>query len=596
MALNSLQRFRQTTRGSRAADRAAWSAGTGLVALLLCGVGGCQPEDLVASPSHSSLYRHDGVDHIVSIPVQVLTTPDLVEDSENWFGRDISAFPDVDGDGDTELLVSLYRFDVDAGLLYRGGPQLFGSTPDVRFEGGSPDGVVVVSDLDGDLCPEAIIPHGGAGVHCADPVGEVSHPWLELPEPPDPGSSLVTGYSGVVVLGDNDSDGFVEIAMSNVGADGPDGAESSGTVSLFEEDPVEGLAYRSQWIGDAGSYSFFGWNMVSVDVNGDALQDFVTSSGGWPESDEELGRVQVFLGEAGGYSPTPTWEMTGTEYLDEFGERLVKLGDVNGDGREDVVVSSRLDGPGRVDVLLGAPGGFEPDPWWSAEGRVGAGVTILAGPADFDDDGRPDFVAAGSFPPDPEITVFRGVEGGFEVIRMETVGVLEDEGLLSTALAVGDFNGDGFSDVAHAVSASSGLGHIAIHIGSPEDADDDGYTWDVDCDDNDALVTTPTLWAPDLDSDGYTGPGTVSECFPPSGYASKSDEPDCDDGDPEVWPGAPDPSGDGVDQDCDGCDGRCAEDSKRRSSQGGCGCSSVQSGTAAGALLPLAALFVRRRR
>jgi hypothetical protein len=46
----------------------------------------------------------------------------------------------------------------------------------------------------------------------------------------------------------------------------------------------------------------------------------------------------------------------------------------------------------------------------------------------------------------------------------------------------------------------------------------------------------------DQDGDGY-------------GTAACSYEPDCDDGDPNIYPGAEDPLGDDIDQNCDGVDG-----------------------------------------
>lgn len=64
-------------------------------------------------------------------------------------------------------------------------------------------------------------------------------------------------------------------------------------------------------------------------------------------------------------------------------------------------------------------------------------------------------------------------------------------------------------------------------------ADTDEYVW-----------TSPAYFTEgpeDLDGDGYS-------------YRAG----DCKDDDPEIAPGHPDPSGDAIDQDCDGCDGVCA--------------------------------------
>jgi hypothetical protein len=103
------------------------------------------------------------------------------------------------------------------------------------------------------------------------------------------------------------------------------------------------------------------------------------------------------------------------------------------------------------------------------------------------------------------------------------------------------------------------------------DADGDGYGTDEDCDDGDAAVhpgaeelcdgldndcddevdegVIGTFHA-DGDGDGYGDPDTaISACTPPDGYVE--DATDCDDGDADSWPGAPERC-DGADNDCDG--------------------------------------------
>jgi hypothetical protein len=78
---------------------------------------------------------------------------------------------------------------------------------------------------------------------------------------------------------------------------------------------------------------------------------------------------------------------------------------------------------------------------------------------------------------------------------------------------------------------------------------------DDDCDgdiDEDDAVDVST-WYRDGDVDGYGDAATSDEdCYEPTGYVS--DDTDCDDTDPDSYPGAPEVPYDGIDQDCDGLD------------------------------------------
>lgn len=114
-----------------------------------------------------------------------------------------------------------------------------------------------------------------------------------------------------------------------------------------------------------------------------------------------------------------------------------------------------------------------------------------------------------------------------------------------TASADGD--GDGVNAPADCDDAVA-----STYPGAPEICD--GI--DNNCDaavDNDATVGGRT-WYVDADGDTFGGTGTVLACEQPDGYAATSD--DCDDVDPDVYPGAPETDcKDPVDFNCDGSAG-----------------------------------------
>ncbi len=83
-----------------------------------------------------------------------------------------------------------------------------------------------------------------------------------------------------------------------------------------------------------------------------------------------------------------------------------------------------------------------------------------------------------------------------------------------------------------------------------EDHDEDGVPHSVDCDNHDPQVGAPALWYADADADGFGTALTVLEsCSQTAGFVAEAG--DCNDSDPDVWPGAEERC-DQADQDCDG--------------------------------------------
>lgn len=81
------------------------------------------------------------------------------------------------------------------------------------------------------------------------------------------------------------------------------------------------------------------------------------------------------------------------------------------------------------------------------------------------------------------------------------------------------------------------------------DADGDGApVWD-DCDDDNAAIGVAGVRYTDADDDGYGGVDAGTGC-PEAGTSLASG--DCDDTDPDAWPGAPPDTCAGTDADCDG--------------------------------------------
>ncbi len=153
----------------------------------------------------------------------------------------------------------------------------------------------------------------------------------------------------------------------------------------------------------------------------------------------------------------------------QFGASVGPAGDVNGDGFGDLLVSTLPGASTSAVVLLfaGGPSGLGVAPLSRIiEDRRGDNIgSALRGVGDFDGDGFGDVAVATSVAGTARVFLFRGTPAGLDPTPSARWMVTEANGRFGTSLTTGDFDGDGFADVV--VGEPSGLmgdGRGRIHV------------------------------------------------------------------------------------------------------------------------------------
>jgi hypothetical protein len=202
-----------------------------------------------------------------------------------------------------------------------------------------------------------------------------------------------------------------------------------------------GLATSPSWTADGNSFDGFG---TAVCGAGDVNGDGYAD---FAISAPNLNEVFVYHGGPSGPGGSPATT------LSTAGNALASAGDVNGDGYADLVVGSPNSGGevsvGRAEVFLGSSTGLSTTAAWSVDGvgHQALGFAVTGG--DFDDDGYSD-VAVG-VPQDNGgsggALIFLGSATGLSTTPAMRDSTVEVGALLGSSLAAGDASGDGYSDL-----------------------------------------------------------------------------------------------------------------------------------------------------
>lgn len=317
------------------------------------------------------------------------------------------------------------------------------------------------------------------------------------------------------VMGDFNGDGYDDLAVGVPGEDF-NGLENAGAVNVIYGGPTNGLHNVGDqlWTQDspgingvAEADDFFGSSLAVGDFNGDGRDDLAIGVSGEDWYDiEDAGAINILYGSPNlglrsfgdqVFSQDSSGIAGKAEAGDRFGSAL-ETGDFNGDGYDDLAIGvpgesiNHKENAGAIHVIYGGPTKglhnlgdqfFHQDSSGVdgvAEEGDAFGSTLAAG--DFNGDGRDDLVIgvpledwydevdAGA------INVMYGSANkgihsfGDRVFSQDTTGITgtaEDFDMFAAALASGDFNGDGYSDVAIGVPGES-LNNLedagAVHV------------------------------------------------------------------------------------------------------------------------------------
>ena len=372
---------------------------------------------------------------------------------------------DVNGDGKLDVIVADqcdYSSDCGNGvvavLLGNGDGTL--QTPLTYNSGGMNLSSVLVKDVNGDGKPDILATNGCVDNSCSSgSVGVLfgnGNGTFQAPISYNPGGS----GSFSMAMADVNGDGKLDLLVANTCLSNSNC--NNGTVGVLFGNG-DGTFLPPVAYGTGGSETF---GVALADINGDGKLDLLVANGCSDNTCNNNGSVGVLLGNGDGTFQAATAYSSAGLYAD-----AIAVGDINGDGKPDLVVTNECNGNsctnGTYGILLGnGDGTFQAAVSYNSGGVTATSVAL----ADVNGDGKLDLLltnqCSDSNCTTGQVSVLLGNGDG----TFQSAVTYGTSGLYAGSLAVADINRDGKLDLILTDQCESNsicnTGFLAVLLGN----------------------------------------------------------------------------------------------------------------------------------